>query len=104
MLYALSHRDLQSFPTRRSSDLLGAGETGVLPGHLYQYGGSAPEVEAGTALYRINAGGPGMAATDGGPSWLPFLRSEEHTSELQSRGQLACRLLLENKKNRLTNK
>src|SRR5690625_7035319 len=25
-----------------------------------------------------------------------FLRSEEHTSELQSRGQLVCRLLLEN--------
>src|SRR5690625_2387898 len=27
------------------------------------------------------------------------LRSEEHTSELQSRGQLVCRLLLEKKKN-----
>src|SRR5690625_5362492 len=27
-----------------------------------------------------------------------FLRSEEHTSELQSRGQLVCRLLLEKKK------
>src|SRR5690625_6447100 len=29
---------------------------------------------------------------------LAALRSEEHTSELQSRGQLVCRLLLENKK------
>src|SRR5437660_6025430 len=29
---------------------------------------------------------------------LPFLRSEEHTSELQSRGHLVCRLLLEKKK------
>src|SRR5690625_6995810 len=29
------------------------------------------------------------------------LRSEEHTSELQSRGQLVCRLLLEKKKNKL---
>src|SRR5690625_5369493 len=28
------------------------------------------------------------------------LRSEEHTSELQSRGHLVCRLLLEKKKNR----
>src|SRR5690625_1358538 len=28
----------------------------------------------------------------------PFPRSEEHTSELQSRGQLVCRLLLEKKK------
>src|SRR5690625_5752004 len=27
-------------------------------------------------------------------------RSEEHTSELQSRGQLVCRLLLEKKKHR----
>src|SRR5207253_7628837 len=28
----------------------------------------------------------------------PFERSEEHTSELQSRGHLVCRLLLEKKK------
>src|SRR5690625_5708671 len=30
---------------------------------------------------------------------IPFARSEEHTSELQSRGHLVCRLLLEKKKN-----
>src|SRR5437660_7405587 len=30
----------------------------------------------------------------------PCARSEEHTSELQSRGQLVCRLLLEKKKHR----
>src|SRR5690625_6696929 len=29
----------------------------------------------------------------------PVIRSEEHTSELQSRGHLVCRLLLEKKKN-----
>src|SRR5437660_5212868 len=29
------------------------------------------------------------------------MRSEEHTSELQSRGHLVCRLLLEKKKNKL---
>src|SRR5690625_6727583 len=29
-------------------------------------------------------------------------RSEEHTSELQSRGHLVCRLLLENKKSKTT--
>src|SRR2546421_9118267 len=29
-----------------------------------------------------------------------FVRSEEHTSELQSRSDLVCRLLLEKKKNR----
>src|SRR5690606_40765792 len=32
-------------------------------------------------------------------SWLMSLRSEEHTSELQSRENLVCRLLLEKKKN-----
>src|SRR5437870_10866350 len=32
-----------------------------------------------------------------------FLRSEEHTSELQSRGHLVCRLLLEKKKTDLYN-
>src|SRR6266699_6840420 len=30
--------------------------------------------------------------------WRPGRRSEEHTSELQSRPQLVCRLLLEKKK------
>src|SRR5690625_6471011 len=38
-------------------------------------------------------------AEDIGVSPEPFvLRSEEHTSELQSRGHLVCRLLLEKKK------
>src|SRR5207253_8870422 len=33
-----------------------------------------------------------------------FIRSEEHTSELQSRGHLVCRLLLEKKKTPETHK
>src|SRR3989442_10530135 len=33
-----------------------------------------------------------------GPSSFPSWRSEEHTSELQSRPHLVCRLLLEKKK------
>src|SRR5439155_16717121 len=32
------------------------------------------------------------------PRWPAAMRSEEHTSELQSRGHLVCRLLLEKKK------
>src|SRR5690625_6005057 len=37
-------------------------------------------------------------------TWLvTTLRSEEHTSELQSRGHLVCRLLLEKKKNTTLN-
>src|SRR3989441_3117001 len=35
---------------------------------------------------------------DGGAMFLGFLRSEEHTSELQSLAYLVCRLLLEKKK------
>src|SRR2546427_3261173 len=32
--------------------------------------------------------------------FVPVLRSEEHTSELQSQSNLVCRLLLEKKKNK----
>src|SRR3712207_7294278 len=45
------------------------------------------------ALYAQLAGDPQVAGQ------LPGLRSEEHTSELQSRQYLVCRLLLEKKKN-----
>src|SRR5437870_10436247 len=44
----------------------------------------------GTYLGWNITAGPGEAQYDG--------RSEEHTSELQSRGHLVCRLLLEKKK------
>src|SRR5699024_12354203 len=37
-------------------------------------------------------------------SMVPMARSEEHTSELQSRFDLVCRLLLEKKKKKKTNK
>src|SRR5207253_4673538 len=39
-----------------------------------------------------------MTAILGGVEHLHCQRSEEHTSELQSRGHLVCRLLLEKKK------
>src|SRR3712207_7162358 len=47
---------------------------------------------------------PGLTARDGSYSKAEFKefqheRSEEHTSELQSRQYLVCRLLLEKKKN-----
>src|SRR5437016_11335954 len=37
------------------------------------------------------------------PSFQDYLRSEEHTSELQSLTNLVCRLLLEKKKTKKTN-
>src|SRR5207249_7249901 len=45
---------------------------------------------------------PKMASTSLGSS-VSSARSEEHTSELQSRFDLVCRLLLEKKKNQSTN-
>src|SRR5690625_6790157 len=40
----------------------------------------------------------GCSISGAGPSIFAISRSEEHTSELQSRGHLVCRLLLEKKK------
>src|SRR5438874_4556191 len=40
-----------------------------------------------------------LLAAPTGVRWPKALRSEEHTSELQSRRDLVCRLLLEKKKN-----
>ena len=42
---------------------------------------------------------PTLAGENGGGAFV--LRSEEHTSELQSRSDLVCRLLLEKKKHAL---
>src|SRR5699024_12160147 len=85
------HPDLLSFPTRRSSDL------GLLPGRvpgLARPGlGSHPSGQVLPNGARRRPVGGGLAQA--GP------RSEEHTSELQSRFDLVCRLLLEKKKTTL---
>src|SRR5215510_16056980 len=49
-----------------------------------------------TTLFRSWRGPPGRSACP--PTAARGPRSEEHTSELQSRGHLVCRLLLEKKK------
>src|SRR2546427_9254062 len=58
-----------------------------------------------SAIQRLGAGGRGRspspegdAAVFGGRNAGVLLRSEEHTSELQSQSNLVCRLLLEKKK------
>src|SRR5439155_3715486 len=59
-----------------------------------------------TTLFRSDDRGagsaerPGDAFADPGAGTRDQGRSEEHTSELQSRGHLVCRLLLEKKKER----
>src|SRR5690554_8078671 len=54
---------------------------------LFRSGPAAPTAKASVSAFRPHV-----------PS-LPPSRSEEHTSELQSRPHLVCRLLLEKKKN-----
>src|SRR5690606_41572330 len=92
-----AHRALHSFPTRRSSDL------------------AAPWSGGGARHRRIN---PSLSPSrrragctppdfrhlcDQSGAWARR-RSEEHTSELQSRENLVCRLLLEKKKQKHRNK
>src|SRR3712207_7255539 len=70
-------------------------------------GGGARRRGAARDLPRQGHDGPVAARARRGPSGRAALddddhvrRSEEHTSELQSRQYLVCRLLLEKKKNR----
>src|SRR5687768_17841585 len=51
-----------------------------------------------STLARVVSGRPGGGPANGAPTTWTRSRSEEHTSELQSRLHLVCRLLLEKKK------
>src|SRR5690349_23685901 len=62
-----------------------------------QWLGLTPEEHIVSFLY---VGFPAIPHLERKP--IPFERSEEHTSELQSRRDLVCRLLLEKKKNTKT--
>src|SRR5207253_11245482 len=86
------HRHLHSFPTRRSSDLsLDYAPTRSL---------CSPMPARTWATCSVSAwhGEPSCWLNNHRPSDTRTARSEEHTSELQSRGHLVCRLLLEKKK------
>src|SRR5690625_6802093 len=55
---------------------------------------------AGTLTYDLEEGGGNLYCLRSDlQAEIMLKRSEAHTSELQSRGQLVCRLLLEKKKN-----
>src|SRR5690606_42147522 len=86
---------LHSFPTRRSSDLLSEPEAGS------DATSQRTTAEDKGDHYLLN--GTKNWITNGGKSMIHLVmaqshRSEEHTSELQSREKLVCRLLLEKKK------
>src|SRR3712207_8074510 len=69
-----------------------------------QPGGAArqqppPGVQPAVGLEVAQLGAvPAQVGREGGEELLQGVRSEEHTSELQSRQYLVCRLLLEKKK------
>src|SRR5438309_8333404 len=80
LTYYSDLRDLHSFPTRRSSDLLLGLVRGRRLRRLSLVGAEAAEDHRRErAIHRA-------------------ARSEEHTSELQSQFHIVCRLLLEKKK------
>src|SRR5207253_10378435 len=96
-------RDLHPFPTRRSSDLLLLVLTlksGVVRSIFVEVPARlAPEAVAQVGVV-LNERLAGLTLREirGTLSERLRDRSEEHTSELQSRGHLVCRLLLEKKK------
>src|SRR5690349_23024807 len=85
--------EIYTFPTRRSSDLSSRRETG---------GSGQGEVRRLRGVPR--SGGQGQPADRLAQPHRLHLRSEEHKSELQSRRDLVCRLLLEKKKKIKTNR
>src|SRR5437868_8406546 len=94
-----AHLPLPSFPTRRSSDLrppLAAPRRGRAPRwspRPNRIGRSSHVPRCGQSVtFPLR-----WSDTRTGPFRAAVLRSEEHTSELQSRFDLVCRLLLEKK-------
>src|SRR5699024_12575627 len=92
-------RDLHSFPTRRSSDLELLSQ---LWAQAREHNKAIPVLrraarmsEDGDLYFRL---GQSLLASEDYEKSENALRSEEHTSELQSRFDLVCRLLLEKKK------
>src|SRR5439155_10327789 len=84
---------LHSFPTRRSSDLSSA----ISPMRSRR---SSPTARSSSPSARRCACSSVMSSAfcrRTSSSTSTTSRSEEHTSELQSRGHLVCRLLLEKK-------
>src|SRR5204863_9277364 len=96
-----AHLALHSFPTRRSSDLAVPVLGGDPAAHRQptlgrgELAGQALDLRRGDPDRRGHVLRRGEQALEAGRIGG---RSEEHTSELQSRRDLVCRLLLEKKK------
>src|SRR5690606_41693034 len=97
------HADLHSFPTRRSSDLKSIKNTYANFNNtqfIYRDGHCRNcRMLSTLSLAKEKCVRLGFAACRLKPRTVRLVaRSEEHTSELQSRENLVCRLLLEKKK------
>src|SRR5438874_4637432 len=89
---------LHSFPTRRSSDLFNAaGFTAKMTATADAYRQSVPQKKE-QVEQQSEADKPKPDEEQAAKQGQQQFRSEEHTSELQSRRDLVCRLLLEKKK------
>src|SRR5205807_9267988 len=90
------HRELLPFPTRRSSDLAAPIKERAVGRDAAQHEHAALAVAWQQHILLMedaaDAGVDRLLAERGG------IRSEEHTSELQSPCNIVCRLLLEKKK------
>src|SRR5690606_41819370 len=96
-------RDLLSFPTRRSSDLAVTGhcfDLLIRRSSLCHASRSSLSMTMCGAMWKSGfiTFSTELAAYSFVWIFVSPLRSEEHTSELQSRENLVCRLLLEKKK------
>src|SRR5206468_12683920 len=100
----LSLRDLPSFPTRRSSDLGGDLRRDRGPAQLPVPSDRFGPHPCPRGIRRLPLRRPRACFAGTVHAAMPasiraenpaFRRSEEHTSELQSRSDLVCRLLLE---------
>src|SRR5690606_41304168 len=94
---SVPHSYLHSFPTRRSSDLI--------RDRIYQIREqiASLETEQKNLIEILDKEGfilKDFSAESPIPEGVDVNRSEEHTSELQSRENLVCRLLLEKKKSK----
>src|SRR5205823_9231296 len=94
-------RDLHSFPTRRSSDLDARPARRLPLVREPELHGRARAADGEVAADRLHAPSVSLVRDLGRDRRdRRRLRSEEHTSELQSLAYLVCRLLLEKKKNK----
>src|SRR5207249_12103194 len=96
---ACAHRHPHSFPTRRSSDLVKSARFGgadVTHSALDFTSGAGGALDILLSDKSAEASGSVRSEKDESMSGIMVaLRTEEHTSELQSRFELVCRLLLD---------